>query len=61
MEWRKFLPPLQGLEFFFDDQPRATLADSLCPGLLSFGLAALELPGRPKLDLLSSAKKKSAR
>src|SRR6266496_3695817 len=35
-----FLSPLQGLDFF-GALPRASLADSLCPGLLSFGLSAL--------------------
>jgi hypothetical protein len=32
---------LTGLGYFVDDLPRAALADSLCPGLLSFGLSAL--------------------
>src|SRR5262249_28201295 len=37
----RFLPPFQGLEFSFDNLPRASLADSLCPGLSSVGPAAL--------------------
>jgi len=32
---------LTGLGYFVDDLPRAALADSLCPGLLSVGLSAL--------------------
>jgi len=35
------VPPFQGLGNLWDDLPRASLADSLCPGLLSFGLSAL--------------------
>ena len=42
------MPPLQGFDDFWAHEPRASLADSLCPGLLSFaplehrsGVAAL--------------------
>jgi hypothetical protein len=33
---------LQGLELFWGSEPRASLADSLCPGLSSAGLSAFE-------------------
>jgi hypothetical protein len=36
-----FLSPFQGMEFFWGLEPGALLADSLCPGLFSFGLSAL--------------------
>ena len=36
------VPPFQGLGIF-GRLPRASLAGSLCPGLFSFGLSALEV------------------